>query len=491
MLPTTRSDTLIDRFDTAVRRHADVVALEVGGQVLTYGELAERVDAHARALPELRPGARIALPCHRTAATYVSYLAVLRAGATVVPLCPDGPRARTGLMCATAEVSGVLVPDETGVPALYDLGARPAGSSGDVDPGDRVAYVLFTSGSTGRPKGVPIRHRNVVPYVDHGRAQFGVGPGSRASQTFELTFDPSVHDLFVTWSAGGTVVVAQPQDLLTPVQFVNRHRLTHWFSTPSVVALAARLRGLAPGSMPDLEWSLFAGEQLTVDRAREWAAAAPRSVVENLYGPTELTITCTRYRLPSDPSRWPETANRTVPIGQPYPHLDVAVVDDTGREADDGELWVRGSQRFDGYLPDPDRPGTTPAPRPHRAGDDWYRTGDRVQRLGTELVHLGRLDDQVKIHGYRVEPSEVEAVLSQLAGVNEVAVVVVATGDGSRLHAFCRLGDDLDAVEQQARDRLPGYMVPTRFHAVDTFPTGPHGKLDRDALLRHTDTASR
>ncbi|MGP3948534.1 amino acid adenylation domain-containing protein [Streptomyces sp. 7N604] len=495
-----RPESLVDFFDRTVRRHADLTALEVAGEQLTYGELSDQVDACAHALPTtVMPGARIGLLCERTAASYVGYLAILRAGATVVPLSPAMPKARTDLMCRTAGVTGVLVADERGTPLFqpHQAGEPPTETMPDVGDAlaERVAYVLFTSGSTGRPKGVPIRNRNLVPYIAHCRAQLGVEPGSRVSHTFELTFDPSVHDMFVTWAAGGTMVVAQPQDMLTPVRFVNRNRLTHWFSTPSVLTLATRLRALVPGSMPDLRWSLFAGEQLALAQARAWAAAAPQSVVENLYGPTELTITCTRYRLPADPRAWPTTSNLTVPIGRPYPHLEAIVVDDDGHEADEGELCVRGAQRFEGYLPDSEDPGAGAADLQRASAalpDEWYRTGDRVRRLGEELVHVGRLDNQVKINGYRVEPSEVEAVISELAGVREVAVVAVPTPAGPRLHAFyCAADIDEHTVEQGARNRLPPFMVPTRFHAVHTLPTGPHGKLDRATLRRQAGTPTR
>src|SRR5439155_26175421 len=119
---------------------------------------------------------------------------------------------------------------------------------------DDVAYLLFTSGSTGTPKGVPIRHRNVAGYVAHGVERYAVGPGCRLSQTFDLTFDPSVFDLFVSWGSGATLVVPAEAEVLTPARFVTGRRITHWYSVPSVVSLARRLRGLRPGAMPDLRW---------------------------------------------------------------------------------------------------------------------------------------------------------------------------------------------------------------------------------------------
>ncbi|WP_369799244.1 AMP-binding protein [Micromonospora sp. M42] len=208
---------------------------------------------------------------------------------------------------------------------------------------DEVAYLLFTSGSTGRPKGVPIRHRNVDAFLTCCRDRYPVGPGDRLSQTFDLTFDPSVFDMFVAWGGGATLVVPQPDEVLTPVRFVNERRITHWFSVPSVVSLARRMRMLSPGAMPGLRHSLFAGEALTLEQARAWAAAAPGSVVENLYGPTELTVTCTGHRLPADPADWPATSNGTVPIGDAHPGLDAILRGEDGTVGgDDGSCACTG-----------------------------------------------------------------------------------------------------------------------------------------------------
>jgi amino acid adenylation domain-containing protein len=354
---------------------------------------------------------------------------------------------------------------------------------------DAVAYTLFTSGSTGTPKGVPIRHRNLARYLAYAIDRYEVGPGSRLSQTFELTFDPSVFDMFVAWCSGATLVVARPDDLMTPVRFVNDNEITHWFCVPSVASLAMRLRALRPGCMPDLRWSLFCGEQLTLGQARAWAQAAPASVLENLYGPTELTVTCTGYRLPRDREQWPRTSNDTVPIGAVYAHLDGVLLDGDGLEAVEGELCVRGPQRFDGYLDAAQDEGRfvrhegqrTSAPAGPPAPDDWYRTGDRVRLEDGALVHLGRLDDQVKLHGYRVELGEIEAVLRAHGAVHDV--VVLALGKGPQLHAVYT-GDGVDERElaELVRGRLPAYMSPRRYVRVDRLPLNANGKIDRRAL---------
>jgi amino acid adenylation domain-containing protein len=496
-------------FLDTVRRCPGATAIEVRADVLSYSELRLLVDRLAAGLVRAagrRPPA-VGLLAARSLATYAGYLAALRLGSVVVPLNPTFPADRNRSMCMAAGVDVVVVDDAgaakaaevvagTGAVPLPLLGAwseqlpEPWNPPYEGDPDD-VAYLLFTSGSTGTPKGVPIRHRNVAGYLAHCVERYAVTPGCRLSQTFDLTFDPSVFDLFVSWSTGATLVVPSEADVLTPAKFVTGRRITHWYSVPSVVSLARRLRGLRPGAMPDLRWSIFAGEQLTLDQARAWAAAAPNSVLENAYGPTELTVTVTVYRLPADPDSWPNTSNGTVPIGRVHDRLDGVLVTEDGRAGADGELCVRGGQRFDGYLdPAHDRGRffrgetsfavTDGKPRPQ----DWYRTGDRVRREHGELVHIGRLDDQVKIRGYRIELGEIEAVLREQPGVHDV-VVIAAPGSGGQtvLHAL-HTGEPVDAHSLTAvvARRLPEYMVPTAVHHVDTFPVNASGKIDRRRL---------
>ncbi|BCJ67429.1 amino acid adenylation domain-containing protein [Polymorphospora rubra] len=505
--------TLYQRFAESAARHHDAPALRVAGHELRYAELLDRVERLATRLVTAhgRPPRTVGLCASRSLAAYVGYLATLRLAATVVPLGPAVPARRNRLVCASAGVDVLIVDDEgraggaelaadgrtvvelleTAGHAWYDEpGARWTGSYAGRP--DDIAYTLFTSGSTGTPKGVPIRHRNLGTYLSQAVERYQVGPGSRLSQTFELTFDPSVFDMFVAWLSGATLVVAGPGDTLSPVRYVNDHQITHWFSVPSVISLARRLRMLRPGCLPSLRWSLFAGEQLTLTQARTWADAAPASTLENLYGPTELTVTCTGYRLPGTRDGWPRTSNGTVPIGRPYPHLDGVLLDADGTAGDDGELCIRGEQRFDGYLDPaqnagrfarPDGTATTgvvAAPEPA----DWYRTGDRCRWEDGELVHLGRIDDQVKIHGYRIELGEVESVLRQHPAVHEVVVLALPGDAGEVELTALYTSDGLDeaTLAELVTQRLPAFMAPASYHHVEHFPVNGNGKIDRRRL---------
>ncbi|MGW6491654.1 AMP-binding protein [Streptomyces sp. NPDC055056] len=502
--------TLHDWFAHTADQHSDALALEIGDTRLTYAELARTAEHMAARLLHLnghtRPR-RVGLLTGRTAVAYAGYLAVQRLGATVVPLGPAFPVARNTRITDAAALDAILtdgtcdhasllpaplltVTDDT-LAHLTDT--PPASVPAFPAAPDDLAYLLFTSGSTGTPKGVPVRHRNICAYLAHAVPHHGAGPGDRVSQTFDLTFDPSVLDLYAAWGTGATLVAATPRDLFRPVRFAADRALTHWNSVPSVISLAERLRALKPGSLPSLRRSMFCGELLTLHQARAWAAAAVDSTIENAYGPTELTVTCTGHRLPADPADWPAPANGTVPVGRLHPGLEGRVLD--------GELCVRGPQRFSGYLDPADDAGRFLAPdgtahdAPAPVTDaHWYRTGDRVATPtggspadgpldpGTELVHLGRVDHQVQVHGYRVELGEVEGALRSLPGIRDAVVLALPTQDGSvELAAACT-----GAAEQSPRDalrhRLPSYMVPARVLLVAALPLNANGKVDRGAV---------
>ncbi|GAA1965107.1 AMP-binding protein [Kitasatospora viridis] len=480
--------TLYERFAASAGRYADRIALDIGGRQFCYAELEFLAKGVAAGVLERHRGVpgRLGLIVDRSANSFAGYLAGQMLGCTVVPINSEYPAQRIRQLMAAAGPDLVLAPQDPpgggSVPVAGDSGAP--------------AYILLTSGSTGRPKGVPIGQANLAAHLEHVRRRYRIQPDSRLSNTFELTFDLSVFDMFAAWSSGAALVVAGRNELLTPAAFVGAKGLTHWFSVPSVISRAAGMRRLRPDSMPSLQWSLFCGEQLTYRQADAWRLAAPNSTIENLYGPTELTISCFDYRLPENPEHWPPTANGTVPIGRRYGGIEHLVVDPDGRPADRGELCVRGPQRFDGYLDpadnagrflagdDPGRALDGPGPLP---ADAWYRTGDLVERLPDgDLVHRGRLDHQVKVAGYRVELGEVESALRAAPGVRDAVVLAAPTRPGGedRLLAACTGHGVLPAaVLDGLRAALPAHLVPDRLVVLDELPYGGNGKVDRPALL--------
>jgi len=511
-------------------RFPDQVALEVAGERLTYAALRTRAAgiastliAHDRSRPGAAPVPLTAVFGHRSVATFAGILGVLFRGDGYVPLNPTFPTDRTRSMlersgCRAVIVDGqgekqlrevldgvttpllLILPERDDVSELAAalpihrvLGAKDLETGSDwqpapVDP-EGIAYLLFTSGSTGIPKGVMVAHRNVRAFLDIMAERYAITPEDRFSQTFELTFDLSVFDLFLAWDRGARVCVPSQAQKMLPGKYIQESGLTVWFSVPSTAVLMSRLRLLKPGAFPALRWSLFCGEALPAETLEAFARAAPASTLENLYGPTELTIACTLYRW--DPERsLAECELGLVPIGEPYPGMEVLVVDESLREVEPGEtgeLLMTGPQLSLGYWRDPEKTAAAFV-RPPGHDETYYRTGDRVRRSrGTSpMVYLGRVDNQIKIQGYRVELGEIEAVVREEAGV-EVAIAVGwprnASGADSVVAFIADGAVDLPDAQKRVRARLPAYMAPREIRCIASFPLNSNGKVDRKALL--------
>ena len=512
---TTRS--LFDWFRASAQTYPENVALELGADTFTYAELMGAVERVSAAMYEAHGGApkRVGLMTTRHLPGYIAYLAILRLGATVVPLNPANPVARNLAITAEAHLDLTELDDSSGDGAaeyreragvgIFDLTGeqwrdflRPDPSVQvpevvEPDP-DEPSYIIFTSGTTGRPKGVPITHRNVSSFLSEVMKRYRFTPDSRAAQTFEMCFDGSILAMFGAWGAGSALCVAQRGDVLAPVKFIKNRRITHWLSVPSLIWFAKRLRALGPGGMPSLRLSSFGGEPLTVEHVEAWTTAAPNTAVINCYGPSECACIVTAYEVPSDPEAWVETSNRSAPIGDVFSHLEYLLLDADLRPTDDGELCVRGDQRFPGYLDPADNigrfvsfdgqqavlyDGSEPLTTEH-----WYRTGDRVRRESGELVHQGRVDHQVKVLGNRVELGEIESALRQHPSITEAVVVTVPSDDGEvDLHAFYA-GETLteETLNRLVAD-LPRYMHPRGFHHRAEIPLTELDKVDRKRLI--------
>jgi amino acid adenylation domain-containing protein len=493
----------------------------VRGVTRSYAELEDRARRWAAVITDActdRPE-RVGLFAYRSETAYTGTLAALCAGATYVPLNPTFPADKTAAMIRQADLYAliadrtcmaqlpraldafagkcILTPDTaaltgTSLP-VFDAAAleraRPLLSLPPLTPED-TAYLLFTSGSTGTPKGVPVTHGNAMHFMDVMSERYAIRPEDRFSQTFDQTFDLSVFDLFMAWSNGACVYAMSPVDLLSPVRFVNRHELTVWFSVPSVPAQMLRRNTLAPGSMPTLRWSLFCGEPLTQRCAEAWQAAAPASVLENLYGPTELTIACFvhRWNAVESPAL---CRNGVVPIGRAYRGLSAVLVDDELRPVaagEAGELCVAGPQTTPGYWRAPDQTAEryVQIPVSRHETRRFYRTGDLVARLPEgEYVFLGRADQQIKVLGHRVELGEIEAALRQDPGIEHAVAfgwpLSAPAADG--IVAIVS-GSHIDASEllERCQAALPPYSIPRTIHVVGEMPLNANGKIDRKAL---------
>ncbi|MEV5955783.1 AMP-binding protein [Streptomyces sp. NPDC051987] len=486
--------TLHARFLHGLALHPTRIALRLeDGQEFTYEHLHELALRWAGALHTTgdEPPRAVGVLAGKTIAAYAGLLAALYAGAAAVPLHPEFPEARTRRMLDAAGVTTLLA-DRQGLTTLADPGipvlapldqgplpGRPLDAPLPVAP-DGIACVLFTSGSTGRPKGVPVRHDSADHYFQVLENRYGFQPDDVFSQSFDLNFDCALFDLFCAWGAGASAHPVPAVAYRDLPGFAAARGLTVWFSTPSAITLVRRTGGLAPGSLPGLRWSFFAGEALRAADVEDWLAAAPGSTVENIYGPTELTVTITGHRW--SPETSPELCvNGLVPIGRVHPGHDHVLLGENGTPDDtEGELCVTGPQLTAGYLDPRDDDGRFL----ERDGRRWYRTGDRVRRLpGDELVYLGRLDSQVQLHGWRVELAEVEHAVRGCVGVHDA--VAVTRSDANGLHLvvyYTGVPTPARELARRLRDVLPKGMLPRHYRHLDAFPLNTNRKIDRARL---------
>ncbi len=464
----------ITLFRRSAQHGPDRDALQLNGATFTYAQLDQWSDRIAASLDSrgIRHQ-RIVLVADKQPECYAAILGILKAGCSYVPLHPDGPTARWEVLIQRCEARYALVwaqhapPKVEAIPLSAmegEVGVLPVTREGE-------AYVLFTSGSTGGPKGVSVSRSNVAAYLEHMLSTYGVNENDRFTQFFALTFDLSVHDLFVCWGACACLCVPGEADQLRAASFVRNAGITTWFSVPSLPLLMQRMRSLAPDSLPSLRLAFFCGEALSWDVARSFAEAAPNARLIDLYGPTECTIAITAFELPRhDPS-----STGIVPIGRPFPAHEALV--------HDGELWLSGPQVSNGYVNDEASTQKAFVHLPHRP-ERWYRTGDRVAvGAAGELEYLGRIDDQVKVKGYRVEPAEVDALLGPLLGGARSITVAVQDAGTTRLVTFIDTPADIPPLMAHCRLHLPAYMVPEGIIHIDQWPLTAHGKTDRKQLV--------
>ncbi|WP_019631231.1 amino acid adenylation domain-containing protein [Actinomadura atramentaria] len=471
---------------TAARR-ADEPAVVGETGALTYGELDERSRRAAAGLRRAGagPGAIVAIALPRTADLVAAACAVLRSGAAYLPLDPAYPADRIAHMLADAAPVATIT-DAAGAAALAgtptgtvrtldELAAGPAGPDGpEPNPAD-PAYVIYTSGSTGRPKGVAVPHGALANLVLDMRERFSVTGDDRFLAVTTFGFDIANLELFVPLAAGARVVVAARETVGDPAALaalIERSGATLMQATPSLWRglLAAR-----PAALAGLR-VLVGGEALPAPLADGLRAAAP--AVTNLYGPTETTVWSTAADVTGTPD-----------IGRPIANTRVHVLDRALRpvpDGDPGELYIAGDGLALGYL---GRPGLTAGrfvADPHGPpGARMYRTGDLARWDAAGVLHyLGRADQQVKIRGHRVEPGEIEAVLTAQPGVAQAVVTARPGPDGDdRLVAYLvPASADTAAAARGAARVLPSAMLPAAYVPLDELPRTPNGKIDRAAL---------
>ena len=438
----------------------------------------------------------------RSASLVIAFLAVTKAGAAYVPLDPAVPPNRLTLMLADAGARIVVaaggdpsrLPPETVVVPVEDHAQTDAPVTGVTV--DNLAYVLYTSGSTGQPKGVAITHRGVHRLVtDNGYAP--LGPDETIVFGSDPSFDATSIEVWGALATGARLVVLDPATMLSTGalrQALDRYGVTTLFLTTALFNLLA---SEAADVVDGLGALLFGGEAADPSAVRKVLArpARPARLV-NLYGPTETTTVATSFRVDS------LDASSTVPIGGPIPATTAYVLDRHGRmrrPGAPGELYVGGPGVARGYVGWPALTAERFVPDPFSSepGARLYRTGDRVRRNADgALEFLGRLDEQVKVRGFRIEPGEIEATLRAHDGVAAAVVTAPADAGGARrlvAYVVPAAGADASpaALRDFVRDRLPAHLVPATVMVLDALPLTRSGKVNRRALPTPEPAAAR
>jgi amino acid adenylation domain-containing protein len=485
-------------------RTPDAVAVSFQDEHVTCAELDRRANRLAHRLRRVGVvhETRVGVCLERSVEMVVALLGVLKAGGAYVPVDPGYPAERIGWMLADSAVPVLLtqarlaaaLPEHAAHVIRLDadwpsIEREPESAPRVAVPADGLAYVIYTSGSTGRPKGAMNAHRGVVNRLLWMQAEYELGAGDVVLQKTPFSFDVSVWEFFWPLMAGARLVMARPEGHRDPAyisEVIGREGVTTLHFVPSM--LRAFLEHGEAARCGSVRRVMSSGEALPAEVATAFFRALPWAELHNLYGPTEATVDVTHWRC------GPADGVRPVPIGKPLANTRVYVLDRAGRPAPmgaPGELCIGGVQVGRGYLGRPALTAQAFIPDPFSAepGARLYRTGDLARwRPGGVAEYLGRMDHQIKVRGFRIEPGEVEAVLAAHPAVGACVVAAREETPGeARLVAYTvaaagARAPSADELRAFVRERLPEHMVPLAWVALQALPLSPSGKIDRKAL---------
>ena len=491
--PFSEENCVHELFEEQEARAPEAIAARLGSEELSYRELNLRANKLARYLRAMGVGPEVLVGIFtdRSLEMLVGLLAVFKAGGAYLPLDPEYPPERIRFMIEDSQARVVLtqsallprLPDTVAPTICLDTdsptfsGESSENLQASAVP-DNLAYVIYTSGSTGRPKGVLVAHRGVTNMIEASLKLFGVNSNSRILQGASLSFDASVLEIFMALLGGATLCLmdqgASGNEL---AQLLRDHAITTIAITPSL------LDTIPDAEYPALKTIIIGGEACSTGTAARWSRGRK---LFNAYAPTEATVYATTIQLA-------ESEDRIPPIGCPIPNMQVYLLDQHLQPVPIGitsEIHIGGVGLARGYL---NRSQLTaerfvPDPFSRMPGARLYKTGDLARFLGDgKIQFVGRVDQQVKLRGFRVELGEIETVLGQHPGVREA--VVVAREDapgGKRLVAYVVASEESPPTTSELRDYLkktvPEYMVPSSFVVLESLPLMANGKVDRNAL---------
>jgi len=487
-------ETLYSGFVANAAHQPDAPAVLSSAGEWTYAQLLIRARSVAAALQArgMQPGDTVGVVGPKCAEQIPALLGTLMAGGVYLPIGVDQPADRARQILQSGQVRHALMCGsqryDLAVPTLALSDAMVSGGElvfADVatDP-EALAYVLFTSGSTGEPKGVEVSHAAAMNTVESLNDQFGIGPSDRCLALSALECDMSVLDIFGTLAAGGAIVVVEEVDRRNPdqwVRLVETHGVTVLNFLPGWLEMLVDVA--RSGELSSLRVVPTGGDWILPALVRRLRAASPRLRIAGLGGATETAVHGTVCEVAELPEHW-----TAVPYGVPLPNNACRVVNSQGADCPDwvpGELWIGGRGVARGYRGQSDLSAQRFV---QYNGMTWYRTGDlaRYQSDGT-LEFVGRVDNRVKISGYRVELGDVEVALRRVPGVVAAVAACVAAGNGEQLGAAVVTGSGLtspDNLRSAVAQLVPEHMVPRRITLVEKIPYTAGGKIDRDSVAR-------
>lgn len=485
-------------FEYSVDNYPNNIALVCDNQSLTYLELEHYSNRLANYLLSegLCENSIVALLLERSVESYIAILATLKIGATYVPIDVEHPDERVNFILSDMAFQAVLTSStqmkRTGLqlPRAFLLdeikselakhsSARPLVNQ-DLTDSENLCYVIYTSGSTGKPKGVEITHRSICHYVAVASDIYEMTAQDRVYQGFSLAFDASLEELWMAFANGAALIACTNKDTRSGVDlidFLQTHKVSVFSTVPTLLSTLE-------GKLPDLRLLILGGESCTASLVRRWSRPGLR--IMNTYGPTEATVIATYADCAPD---------KPVTIGKPLPGYETLILDDNLQPVaigETGELCIGGRGLAKGYVNRPDFNAKKFINNPQNKTQRLYRTGDLVaQTANGDLQFLGRVDDQIKLRGFRIELNEIEAVMMEFEGINQ-AVVSLQNLAEPTLVAYLKTDKntafELERFKLFLRTRLPIYMIPSLFEKIEAFPLLASGKVDRKQLPQPTQT---
>ncbi|UKO95756.1 non-ribosomal peptide synthetase [Nostoc sp. UHCC 0870] len=496
-------------FEQQVAKTPASVAVVYENQSLTYQELNQRANQLAHHLQHLgiKPDAPVGICLERSLEAAIAILATLKAGGACVPLDPTYPPERLAFMLADTCTSVVLTQAslkgmgdgrlETKV-ILLDEGWEEIAQESDTNPQTDVqphnlAYVIYTSGSTGTPKGTLVPHLSLTNLIEHHQAKMATGVG--VLQFASLSFDVSYHEIFAAWGLGGTLYMipeGDRKDLDKLIKLLAQAPIAKVFLPVTLWQQLAEIYGEEAHLFKNIREAIACGEQLQITQPMiKLFQRLENCRLYNFYGPTEADLV-TAYTFSQQPETWPIYP----PIGKPAVNVQVYLLDCNFQPVPigvPGELYVSGDGLSHGYLNRPDLTEQKFVPNPFD-NSKLYKTGDLAKYLSDgNIEFLGRIDDLVKVRGFRVELGEVEAVLSKHPQINQAVAKVFGQSAREKylVAYFVAIQGQTVTVEELRtflEDQLPDYMIPSAFVQLDSFPLTPNGKVNRRALKEPTNS---